>query len=810
MRLFLLLCLLASAPAGAVSVTFRVQMGEQAAQGRFDPAAQFVDVAGSFNGWDGTRLADPDGDLTYEATVGGLQPGATLAFKFRIDGLWNGDEEFPGGGPNRTYVVQSEGNVVTVWYNDEAPATGPPAAAFRGARVVLAGGVATFEDRSAGAVTRREWAFPGGTPGTAEGETVSVRYAAPGTYGVRLVASGPEGSDTLAVAGYVEVRSRTDAEPRWWNDAVFYEVFVRSFADSDGDGTGDLRGLTDRLDYLNDGDPATTDDLGVTGLWLMPVSPSPSYHGYDVTDYRGVEPDYGTLDDMRAFLDAAHARGIRVVVDYVMNHSARAHPWFQASQQGDPAYRDFYRWAPQPLNSAGPWGQAVWHRGVRGYYYGLFWGGMPDLNYEAPAVRQEMVSAADFWLQDVGVDGFRLDAAKYLFESGDRLSDTPETLAFWRDFNRHIATVADDPFTVCEAWSSSDEVVPYLLDGEMGACFEFDLAGQILGAVRSGRADRLAAKMQQIDASFPAFGVATFLTNHDQNRVMEDLGGSVPQNKAAAALYLTMPGVPFVYYGEEVGMLGRKPDEHIRRPMQWSAAPGGGFTTGQPWAPLNANYAAWNVAAQTDDPASLLSHYRRLVGARNASAALRRGQTLAVPASDAGVIAYVREDGDERVLVAVNLRGGAADALLSLPPGVFEAGTVATESLVGGAAPDLSVSAPGQAAVSLGPYEALVLRPAGAVAADDAAADDVFELRAPVPNPARGRVQIGYRVGAPGAVRVDVFDALGRRVLGLADAEAPAGAHTVSLDASRLAVGVYSVRLTRGDRAAVQRLVVTR
>ena len=177
-----------------------------------------------------------------------------------------------------------------------------------------------------------------------------------------------------------------DAGLKWWNDRVFYEVFVRSFKDSDEDGIGDFRGLTASLDYLNDGDPSSTDDLGITGIWLMPIFPSPSYHGYDVVDYRSINPDYGTMEDFDAFLDAAHQRGIAVIIDLVINHTGVDHPWFQASRAGDPEYADWYLWSDTDPATTGPWGQQVWHQADGRHYFGLFWRGMPDLNLDLPAV----------------------------------------------------------------------------------------------------------------------------------------------------------------------------------------------------------------------------------------------------------------------------------------------------------------------------------------------------------------------------------------------------------------------------------------
>ncbi|MEM9997254.1 MAG: alpha-amylase family glycosyl hydrolase, partial [Bacteroidota bacterium] len=689
MRLLLvLLTLLPVTLAAQVPITFRVQLAYQVELGAFDPATETVDLAGSFNDWGGTLtpMTDPDGDLTYEVVVNGFAPGAQIEYKFRFNGRWDGREEFPGPGNNRRYTVLPADNVIEVWYNDEAPPTGPPIAGFDGPRTLSEGGLAAFRDRSGGAVTGHAWTFEGGTPATSTEADPVVRYTEPGLYDVALTVTGPEGEDTLVMEDFLEVRARDVGQLRWWNDAVFYEVFVRSFYDSDGDGIGDFQGLTEKLDYLNDGDPATTDDLGVTGLWLMPIHASPSYHGYDVTDYRSVHPDYGTMEDFRAFLDAAHARGIRVVIDYVMNHSSNRHPWFTASGRNDPTYADFYRWSPSDPGTGGPLGNA-WHRGARGYYYGVFWGGMPDLNYEAPAVRDSIYAAADFWL-DLGVDGFRLDAVKYLVEEDGVEEDAPATFAVWNEFSAHITKTDPEAFTVCEAWSGTPYVVPYINDGGLSTCFDFDLAGQMLHAARTGDATSVVRQMQTVYDSYPHLQVATFLTNHDQERVMEQVGRDASKARVAASFYLTLPGIPFVYYGEEVGMLGHKPDPDIRRPMQWSAEAHGGFSTRTPWHPLNVNYRAWNVAGQTDDPNSMLSHYRRLVHARNASPALRRGAYYPAQSSSGSVMAFVREaiaeSGEtETVLVLINAsEDPQEDVAVTLPPGVIAAGSWAVEDLL--------------------------------------------------------------------------------------------------------------------------------
>lgn len=442
----------------------------------------------------------------------------------------------------------------------------------------------------------------------------------------------------------------------WWNDRVFYEVFVRSFYDSDGDGIGDLRGLIEKLDYLNDGDPATTDDLGVTGLWLMPVAQSPSYHGYDVTDYYTIEDDYGTNADFLELMAEAHARDMVVIVDLVMNHTSSEHPWFLAARQGDPDYEDFYIWSDDPPTYLGPWGQTVWHRAGDRYFFGLFWEGMPDLNYENPAVTDAMYDVIRFWLEDMGVDGFRLDAIRHLDEDGPVMENTPETLAWLENFHDYVESLHPGALTVGEVWDASAAVAPYIGD-KVQIAFEFDLAGAILESARLGTNRPLVRESQVMLRLFPQGQYATFLTNHDQNRVMSVLNNDPGKARAAATVLLTYPGVPFIYYGEEIGMRGMGAHENIRTPMQWDVwASTGGFTMADaPWEPFDASYQAVNVALQEADPASLLNQYRSLVHLRTAHPALRTGALLVVTASDPRVHAFWRYTNDEVLLVVVNL-----------------------------------------------------------------------------------------------------------------------------------------------------------
>jgi glycosidase len=450
---------------------------------------------------------------------------------------------------------------------------------------------------------------------------------------------------------------------RWSDDAVFYQVFVRSFYDSDGDGVGDFKGLTAKLDYLNDGKPETKSDLGVTGLWLMPIFPSPSYHGYDVTDYYDVNPKLGTMDDFKAFLDAAHSRGIRVIIDFVINHTSQKHPWFRASALGEAPYKDFYLWSDTDPGYSGPWNQAVWHEWEGRYYYGVFTSEMPDLNYANPAVTAEIEKVATFWLKDVGVDGFRVDGAKHLIEEGQAQENTPATHAWFKDFAGFYRGVSPEALVVGEIWSPSEDAAPYVNNGELDLVFNFPLADDFLAGAtfRDGR--RVGNSLIQQQRIYETGRYASFLSNHDQTRAMTKMGGEVTRAKAAASMLLTAPGTPFLYYGEEIGMTGDKPDPNLRTPMQWSGEAGAGFSTGKPWKEPTADYTQRNVAGQEKDPASLLNHYRELIRIRSEHYALRSGEFVQVISSENKVYAALRAAEKEAVLVLVNTSNEPAQGI---------------------------------------------------------------------------------------------------------------------------------------------------
>ncbi|MCA9929700.1 MAG: DUF3459 domain-containing protein [Anaerolineales bacterium] len=476
----------------------------------------------------------------------------------------------------------------------------------------------------------------------------------------------------------------TDGFP-WWNDTVFYEVFVRSFYDSDGNGIGDLNGLIEKLDYLNDGDPTTTDDLGVTGIWLMPIMVSPSYHGYDVVDYFQIDPDYGTNEDFKRLMDEAHARGIHVIVDFVMNHTSTQHPWFIDSKEPNSDKRDWYIWTDENPGYRGPWGQGVWHKEGDGYYYGVFWSGMPDLNYENPDVTAAMFEGIQFWLEEMGVDGFRLDAIKHMIEDGQIQENSFATHNWLEGFYDFYKGIAPNAFTVGEAWTATQQVVDYTGD-EVDIAFQFDLAQDIFNGADAGLVPIFVKTQQDVYDSFPANQYATFITNHDQNRVMSQLDEDEAKARLAASILLTGTGVPFIYYGEEIGMTGTKPDEDIRRPMQWASnSPKVGFTEGIPWEAAADDFPARSVVRQEDDPESLLNHYRALIQLRNEHEALRVGGWTLVEANSGRLYTFLRHTDNETILVIINFNRNPVsgdDYSLELSEGDFE-GELTAVSLYG-------------------------------------------------------------------------------------------------------------------------------
>jgi alpha-amylase len=652
----------------SVAVTFQVNMSYQIKKDAFEPATEFVDIAGSFNGWGSTlnKLSDSDGDSIWTTTID-LIAGNAIEFKFRYNGSWNDREEFPGTGNNRVHTVGTSDETLSFWYYDEQPPTGPAVAGVKASSTfTFTNGSIFFQEDADGLVENYEWTFEGGSPATSNLGSTTVTYAQSGTYDVKLKVSNSFSEDEILLENYITVAEKSDEDLEWWNEKVFYEIFVRSFYDSDGDGIGDFQGIIQKLDYLNDGDPTTTTDLGITGIWLMPIHDSPSYHGYDVNDYRSINPDYGTMADFKEFLAEAHKRGIKVIIDLVLNHSSVEIDWFKNAISSRTAEkRNWYRWSDTQPDYSGPWGQGVWHNSSTGYYYGLFWGGMPDLNYDEPALKEEMFDISRFWLEDVGIDGFRLDAVKYIKEEDEDLEDLPSTHDFWREWVEVTKISNPDAFSVGEAWTSTERIVPYVINNGLDLCFDFDLGSAIINGVKSGNATNVKSQISKVINSYPYYQFGTFTTNHDMNRLMDELGADEESVKLAAAMYLTLPGIPFIYYGEEIGMLGAKPDENIRRPMAWSSDANAGFTTSNPWNSPASNYSTHNVNDEAKEANSLFHWYRKLIQLRGASAAMQTGDYELLDFDDE-VLGFERIAGEARLVSLINLSTSEKTILLDV------------------------------------------------------------------------------------------------------------------------------------------------
>jgi alpha-amylase len=463
------------------------------------------------------------------------------------------------------------------------------------------------------------------------------------------------------------VSAQQGANVSAWPRNISYEIYVQSFADSDGDGKGDIKGMMSKLDYLK--------DLGIGSLWLMPMSPSPSYHKYDVMDYYGIDSTYGTVEDFKKFVEEAHKRNIKVVIDMVLNHSSSRHPWFLDAQKNmNSPYRDYYVWTEKSDPATRSNGNITagesrqrnhWVKprvDSNYYYYAQFGGNMPDLNYDNPKLREEVFRIGRFWASEVKVDGFRLDAARHIFPD-ERPQDNHR---WWEYFLQEMRKVNKDFYLVGEVWAPADVVGPYLKG--IPALFNFDMGGAIIKALNNVKADSLAIMHKKIRDFYrtvnPDYVDATFLTNHDQVRIMSSLNGNADKARMAASILLTLPGSPYLYYGEEIGMLGKKPDQGIREPFMWDTKEKDKSRT--TWEkPFNSNDSTMvSLGVQVKDQNSLYNHYKKWIQLRNASKALTFGELEPVNFNNSAVSAFVRT-GDEPVLVVHNVSG--AEVTVTLP-----------------------------------------------------------------------------------------------------------------------------------------------
>lgn len=467
----------------------------------------------------------------------------------------------------------------------------------------------------------------------------------------------------------------------------WYEIFVYSFADGDGDRIGDFKGLTEKLDYVA--------DMGYTGIWLMPVMPSPSYHKYDVTDYCDVDPQYGTLDDFRAFLAAAHERNIKVILDLVVNHTSNEHPWFLSAKQGaDSPYRDYYNWSDTA--------QAGYNKAGDSYYESRFVSTMPDLNLDNDAVRDEITEIMRFWLEEIGVDGFRLDAVTSYY-TGNRAKNV-EFLTWLGETARSIAP---DCYIVGEAWEDLYSIADYA-QAKIDSFFTFPVSqgDGYLAKILSGNVKNPGLSYGNVttllDETLPASTVpAPFLCNHDTNRAASFLGPDVTRQKMALGLLAMMRGNTFVYYGDEIGMTGSGNDPNKRIGMLWTTR---AETTWCPPGTTLADYPLPSVAEQQADEASLLNYYREAMHLRLRNPEIARGESRVIDCGNTDLCLIERTWNGSSVLLVLNPSASAHTQALE---GELAAYSVLCDQLLADEAME-GVGFDGSA-LSLPPYSIAVL-----------------------------------------------------------------------------------------------------
>lgn len=651
----------------AASLRPRPVLGGWLFQFRAPAGTRSVHLAGEFNGWSTSAwiMSDADRDGVWTLTVP-LETGRSYQYKYVVNGTeWVTDPWAEATDPdnynNGILVTRRPGEP---YLHAIVPADGARlAAAGRvSARVESAGrSVAGTSIRLEDLLGRRRWTLAATwDPGTGEMSAPLPSDLVDGDYVVTLQAELTGAPALVKTNGFTLDRwsGRVDAPP-FYENAVLYEIFVRSFRDADDNGTGDFPGLTRMLDYLNDGRADTDSDLGVDALWLMPVHPSPSYHGYDITDYENIHPDFGTLDDYRTFVAESHRRGMRVMLDYVVNHTSVHHPFFKDAQRNPASqYSSWYK-----FQDAGNETYASF-AGISTF---------PDLNFRSAAMRDYLAKMVRFWMDldgdgdySDGVDGFRCDVAK----------GPPHD--YWRELRGQVKALRPDFALLGEVWDNAPTITSYFHD-QYDMNFDYPLYYALLELLGE-RADpaRFLSEYRKIRDTYPAGAqLVRFLDNHDNNRIASVLGRDVARQKLATGLLLALPGIPLIYYGMEIGMEGAKPDPDIRRPMRWDL-----------------------VEAQTGDPNSLLSWHRRLIRLRRELPALSArddvAETSLYPgAADApGVLVFQRRahGSGAAALVVANVGARPCTARLTLAGnGALLRGTW-RERIASGARPESTAS----------------------------------------------------------------------------------------------------------------------
>jgi glycosidase len=435
-----------------------------------------------------------------------------------------------------------------------------------------------------------------------------------------------------------------------------YSLFPIAFADSNGDNKGDLQGIISKLDYLNDNDPSTTTDLGIDAVWMNPIYPSDTYHKYDINDYKAIDKDFGTMDDFKMLLSEAHKRGIKIILDMVFNHTSDTNPWFMKGISGTSPYDEYYMIKTKIKMSDYPANTGWYGKNSRMYFAG-FWSEMPDLNAESELLRTELKGVLDFWM-DLGVDGFRFDAVTQVYAMNEYPTGTPIlalSKQFWMEMKQYIETKNKDVYTVGEAWVGANLASSYAPGFD--SLFNFDLALGIVTVVKNGSSSNLMDNylngQNVFESKTDNYVDAIFLTNHDQNRIMSEVSGDTDKAKLAANILFTLPGIPFVYYGEELGMAGMKPDEHIRETFVWNK------TINPPmadWVYNQYNKSTPTYEQQVTDPDSMFQVYRTLIELRKNSEVLRFGDIQKINSSYQ-FLAYSRSYNGKTWIILHNVSG---------------------------------------------------------------------------------------------------------------------------------------------------------
>ncbi|HWF92016.1 MAG TPA: alpha-glucosidase [Terriglobales bacterium] len=513
----------------------------------------------------------------------------------------------------------------------------------------------------------------------------------------------------LISSSFAQSAPKQAGDNDWWKHAVFYELYPRSFADSNNDGFGDLRGITSKMDYLK--------QLGVDAIWLTPCYPSPQVDfGYDISDYENIDPTYGTLQDFDSMEKEGQKRGIRIIMDFVLNHTSDQHPWFIASRSSRTSpYRNWYIWRDgkgphQPPNNwnslfGGPAWQ--WDTKTSQYYYHFFYPQQPDLNWRNPAVEKAMFDVTRWWYKR-GVAGFRLDAVDTLFED-PQLHDNPvlpgknqygdpneenkydQKLPQVHQVLRALRKVADENHAVLigETYTDNLEQLKQYYGDNQELQMPMDM---MLGLVNkiSAPAFRHQIALAESSGGWPVY----VMNNHDIARSYNRYGDGKHNDaiaKLMAGLYLTLRGTPIMYYGEEIGMENNDPKrkedvkdpigklgwpvnkgrDGERTPMQWSDGVNAGFTTATPWLPVPSTYKTHNVATESNDPTSILEFYRRLLALRHTNQAFLEGRYVPLNEDDPNVLCYLRQSNGQTVVVVLNMSGEARSVGLDLAKAGF-------------------------------------------------------------------------------------------------------------------------------------------